>query len=69
MNDFKSLAASIVGNLQDHQVNRAEKMDRTIDKMCSNVKKKEEQINKAIKDGVITDISNRGYGEGRKMGD
>ncbi len=58
------LVASIVSNPSAHQVNRAKKMDATINRMCDNLIKKELQDKSAV-----LNSSNRGYGEGRRMGD
>jgi len=60
------LIASIINNPSAHQVNRADKMNATLDVMAGNMAKQAEQ--KANSD-AITSKDNKGYGEGRKMGD
>ncbi len=57
---------SILANPGKHQVNRAEKMDKTIEVMANNAQK---IIDKNEGASIITDSTNRGYGQGRKMGD
>ena len=58
------LIASILNNPSKHQVNRAEKMDATIDKMVDNLLKSETQDK-----GAVINSGNRGYGQGRNSGD
>jgi len=58
------LIASILNNPSKHQVNRAEKMNATIDKMVDNLLKTEAQDK-----GALINSGNRGYGQGRRMGD
>jgi hypothetical protein len=60
------LINSIVSNPQAHQVNRKQKMSDSIDVAESNIRKSRQL--KADSD-LIRDTGNRGYGEGRKMGD
>ena len=59
------LVASILANPSAHQVNRAEKMNKTLDVMVDNANK----IIAKNEGEMIVKSSNRGYGEGRKMGD
>lgn len=62
------LIASILNNPGKHQVNRAEKMSRSVDVHVSNIMKKNEQM--ANSDLNVRDEAlERGYGQGRKMGD
>ena len=60
------LVMSIINNPSAHQVNRADKMDKTLNVMAGNLAEKERQA--VNSDGIKTN-GNRGYGEGRKMGD
>ena len=48
MGKYSSLIASIVNNIGKHQVNREEKMSRTIDKMVSNTEIKAEKLKWSI---------------------
>ena len=57
------LVASIINNPSAHQVNRADKMEATIDKMCDNLIKKEMQDKSAVSK------DDKGYGQGRWMSD
>jgi hypothetical protein len=59
------IVARILANPLACQVNRAEKMDKTIAVMVSNANK----IIAKNEGGSISVNNNRGYGEGRKMGD
>jgi hypothetical protein len=60
------LVASIVSNPEAHQVDRKDKMNRTLDVMCSNMNKKLEQ---SISADRTFSPNDRGYGHGRKMAD
>jgi len=60
------LIASILNNPGKHQVNRDYKMSKTIDVMTDNMAKQEAEKAKAT---ALTGKDNKGYGEGRKMGD
>ena len=60
------LVMSILNNPGKHQVNRAEKMDRTIEVMANNAEK---VIAKNEGGMIASNSNNRGYGQGRKMGD
>ena len=60
------LVMSIINNPSAHQVNRAEKMDRTIEVMANNAEK---VIAKNEGGMIASNSNNRGYGQGRKMGD
>lgn len=60
------LVASILANPSAHQVNRAEKMDKTLNVMVDNAEK---IIAKNEGGALASKSDNRGYGEGRKMGD
>ena len=69
------LILDIVNNTSAHIVNREEKMNRTLDVMCSNISKKQAQLerfhnelsNHSDYDGSLA----RGYGKrtGRSTGD
>jgi DNA-binding response OmpR family regulator len=62
------LVIRILNNPSAHQVNRAEKMSRSVDVHVANINKKLEQgANGSIKDrnGALE----RGYGNGRKQND
>ena len=73
--NYASEAADILANIEKYTVNRKEKMDRTIDVMCSNISKKQAQLerfhselsNHKDYDGSLA----RGYGKrtGRQTGD
>lgn len=60
------LIASIISNPSAHQVNRAEKMDKTLEVMANNLVKKEQRISNGH---AIADSDNRGYGKNKNMGD
>ena len=60
------LVMSIINNPSAHQVNRAQKMDRTIEVMANNAEK---VIAKNEGGMIASNSNNRGYGQGRKMGD
>ena len=61
------LVMSIINNPSSHQVNRAEKHERTIEVMANNLIKKAEQGE--VGGMIASNSNNRGYGQGRKMGD
>ena len=73
--DFSAIALDIIHNKHKHIVNREEKMNRTLDVMCSNISKKQAQLerfhnelsNHSDYDGSLA----RGYGKrtGRSTGD
>lgn len=59
------IVESILNNPSAHIVNRAEKMGRTLDKMC---------VNHVIKQSQVTNEAraideSKGYGKGRNQGD
>lgn len=59
------LVASILANPSAHQVNRKEKMDKTLDVMANNLIKKEHE--KSVSDGTLSSEHfgyNRGTGRG-----
>ena len=68
MIDTKAMALSILANPSAHQVNRAEKMNKTLDVMSDNLAKKQAQL-----DNSTTSLreDSRGYGlkHGRNTGD
>ena len=62
------LALDIINNMSKHQVNRTEKMNRSVDVIVSNINQKIEQgANGSIKE--LNEALERGYGTGRKQGD
>jgi DNA-binding response OmpR family regulator len=62
------LIASILNNPSAHQVNRADKMSRSVDVHVENINKKLEQgANGSIKER--NEALERGYGNGRKQND
>lgn len=64
------LIASILNNPSAHQVNRAEKMSRSIDAMVDNMIDKERQSIEARRNTVDTvkDSTHYGYGKGHGRG-
>ena len=64
---YKSLAADILDNPDKYKVDPVEKLARTIDKMEDNKRKQMAQAERSIQ-GESKE-GNRGYGEGRRMGD
>ena len=66
-----AIVNAILQNPSAHQVNRADKMDKTIDVMVSNKQKQIDEAQLYIEQstGDVQPEGNRGYGEGRKMGD
>lgn len=63
--DYSDIASAIAANPAAFAVNREEKMSATVDVMCKNLERRHK-----IKSGIaLQSVSNRGYGEGRKMGD
>ena len=63
-----ALVASIVANPSAHFVDKIHKMDRTIDKMCSNHASKIEQGMTGNMQ-TIDSAELRGYGKGKNQGD
>jgi hypothetical protein len=62
------LIASIINNPSAHQVNRVEKMSRSVDVHVSNISKKLEQgANGSLKER--NEALERGYGTGKRQGD
>ena len=67
MGKYDALVQSIVSNTGKHIVNREEKMNKTLDVMCENL---ERGHSKRGNRRVLSESEiNKGYGEGRKMGD
>ena len=64
---YKSLAAQILANTDAYIVDPAEKMERTLNKLVENKNKLVAQAERSIQGEIVE--NNRGYGEGRKMGD
>lgn len=71
----KDLVASIASSPEAHQVNRAEKMDRSLDKAASNIEQlraHKKAILEATLAGEAVDTSEKygyGKGHGRGLGD
>jgi hypothetical protein len=62
------LVMGIINNPSAHQVNRAEKMSRSVDVIVSNIAQKIEQgANGSIKERDEALV--RGYGTGKRQGD
>jgi hypothetical protein len=66
MSAYAALIKSIASNPSAHAVNREEKMDATIEAMCQNLDFRH-KVNSGI--NVNSGSGDRGYGQGRKMGD
>ena len=66
-----AIVNAILQNQSAHQDNRADKMKRTVNVMVSNKQKQVDEAQLYIEQstGDIQPEGNRGYGEGRKMGD
>jgi hypothetical protein len=64
---YKNLALDILNNQDKYRVNRAEKMERTVEVMVNNINKKRAQSDgQAIeRDGAVI----RGYGLNKNTGD
>ena len=64
---YQALAAKILADTDAYIVNPGEKMQRTLDKLVENKNKQVAQAERSIQGEMVE--HNRGYGEGRKMGD
>ena len=60
MIDFSSLANSIINNVDDHVVDRAKKIEVTVDKMIDNINVKRNQSGAKARD--FDEATARGYG-------
>lgn len=60
------LIASIINNPSAHQVNRAEKMEATVNVMVDNKMKQESRSKGAL---ALDEAGDRGYGKGKNTGD
>ena len=65
--DFKQVANDIVNNMESWRVDSQAKTEATLTKLVANMNKKANE--RATANGSNNDSSNRGYGQGRKMGD